>query len=270
GPHMMSGEKRVLSGRVAVVTGSRKGIGLGIAMRLAMAGADVVLNGFRQSPEDSAIVEKVAAYGTRVRCFAANMKDRAQVEALIKFTEKELGAVEILVNNAGIQHVSPVETFPSDKWDEIIALNLTSAFHATQLCLPSMRQRGWGRIINIASVQGLVGSMNKSAYCAAKHGLIGFTKVVALETATTGITCNAICPGYVYTPLVEEQIKAVAEAKYGGDMEAATQAFLCEKQPAKAFVTVEQVGDAAVFLASPGADMIRGTTITVDGGWVAQ
>ncbi|RNF03211.1 NAD(P)-dependent oxidoreductase [Trypanosoma rangeli] len=266
----MSQPKKVLSGKVAVVTGSTRGIGLGVATQLAMVGADVILNGKHPTPRDPTILEKVGAYGTRVRYFGADMRRRADIESLVRFTEKELGSIDILVNNAGVTHISPVETFPLEMWDEIIAMNLTAPFHATQLCLPGMRQRGWGRVINIASVHGLVSSVHKSAYCAAKHGLIGFTKTVALETATTGITCNAICPGFAYTPLVEKQIRAAADTKYGGDINIATQALLAEKHPSKAFVTVEQIGDVAVFLASPAADQIRGTTITVDGGWVAQ
>ncbi|RNF09816.1 NAD(P)-dependent oxidoreductase [Trypanosoma conorhini] len=262
--------EKVLSGKVAVVTGSTGGIGLGIAMQLAKAGADIVLNGRYPTPRDPTILEQVAAYGTRVRYFGADMKRRADIEALLQFTEKELGALDIVVNNAGATHLSPVEDFPPEKWDDIIALDLTAAFHTTQLCLPGMRQRGWGRIINIASTHGLVSSVNKSAYCAAKHGLLGLTKTVALETATTGITCNAICPGFVCTPLVAKQIQAVADAEYGGDIKTATEELISEKHPSKTFVTVEQIGETAVFLAGPGADQIRGAAITVDGGWVAR
>ncbi|ORC90586.1 NAD(P)-dependent oxidoreductase [Trypanosoma theileri] len=260
----------ILAGKVALVTGSTGGIGLGIAHQLAKAGADVILNGRSQTPRDPNLINNVSSHGTRVRYFGADTKDRSQIEGMLKYAEKELGAVDILVNNAGIQHVCPVDTFPVEKWDDIIALNLSAAFHATQVCLPGMRSRGWGRIINISSVHGQVASVNKVAYCAAKHGLIGLTKVVALETATTGITCNAVCPGWVLTPLVEEQIKAIADSKFNGDKEAATHDLLSEKQPSNAFVTVEQIGDAVVYLASPGADQIRGTAITLDGGWVAR
>uniref|UniRef100_G0UXW3 3-oxoacyl-[acyl-carrier-protein] reductase n=1 Tax=Trypanosoma congolense (strain IL3000) TaxID=1068625 RepID=G0UXW3_TRYCI len=266
----MSQAAKVLSGRVALVTGSTGGIGLGIAKGLAVAGADVLLNGRNPPSKVSKLLESFAGYGVRSRYFDADVRCRAAVDAMVKYAEEELGAVDILVNNAGIQYVSPITTYPPDKWDDIIAVNLTAAFHTTQACLSSMQRRRWGRIINISSVQGLVGSAHKSAYCASKHGLIGLTKVVALENATTGVTCNSVCPGYVYTPLLEEQVRVIANEQCNGDMDAAKAILLREKQPSESFITVDQIGDAVVFLASPAAGQVTGTTITVDGGWTAR
>lgn len=254
-----------LKGKTALVTGSTSGIGLGIARVLAEAGADLLLNGFGDA---QAAIDAVAASGGKVLHHPADMSDPQQIEAMIAYTEKEFGAVDILVNNAGIQHVSPVETFAPERWDAIIAINLSSAFHTTRLVLPGMRQRNWGRIINIASAHGLAASPGKSAYVAAKHGLIGLSKSVALETATTGITCNAICPGWVLTPLVQAQIDA--RAAESGDSEAERRNLLAEKQPSLEFVTPHQLGELALFLCSDAAAQVRGASWNMDGGWLAQ
>ncbi|UUD64375.1 3-hydroxybutyrate dehydrogenase [Pseudomonas seleniipraecipitans] len=254
-----------LKGKTALVTGSTSGIGLGIARVLAEAGADLLLNGFGDT---QAAIDAVAASGGKVLHHPADMSDPQQIEAMIAYTEKEFGAVDILVNNAGIQHVSPVETFAPERWDAIIAINLSSAFHTTRLVLPGMRQRNWGRIINIASAHGLAASPGKSAYVAAKHGLIGLSKSVALETATTGITCNAICPGWVLTPLVQAQIDA--RAAESGDSEAERRNLLAEKQPSLEFVTPHQLGELALFLCSDAAAQVRGAAWNMDGGWLAQ
>jgi 3-hydroxybutyrate dehydrogenase len=259
-----------LSGKVALVTGSTSGIGLGIARTLASAGADLVINGFGEA---GAIERERQAIESdfQVRCIysPADMRDPAQVRAMISESSSALGRVDILVNNAGIQHTAKVQDFPLEKWDAILAINLSAAFHATAAALPGMLERNWGRIINIASAHGLVASPEKSAYVAAKHGLVGLTKVVALETATTGVTCNAICPGWVLTPLVEKQI--AARASQGGlSMEAAQRELLAEKQPSLSFVTPEQLGGLALFLCSPAADQIRGQALPMDGGWTAQ
>ena len=254
-----------LKGKTALVTGSTSGIGLGIALVLAEAGADLLLNGFGDA---QAAIDAVAASGGKVLHHPADMSDPQQIEAMIAYTEKEFGAVDILVNNAGIQHVSPVETFAPERWDAIIAINLSSAFHTTRLVLPGMRQRNWGRIINIASAHGLAASPGKSAYVAAKHGLIGLSKSVALETATTGITCNAICPGWVLTPLVQAQIDA--RAAESGDSEAERRNLLAEKQPSLEFVTPHQLGELALFLCSDAAAQVRGASWNMDGGWLAQ
>jgi 3-hydroxybutyrate dehydrogenase len=256
----------MLKAKTALVTGSTSGIGLGIAKCLAQQGAHIMLNGFGDS---EAALAEVRALGTRVAYHGADMSKPAEIEAMIKAAEAKFGGVDILVNNAGIQHVAAVEDFPPEKWDAIIAINLSSAFHTTRLALPGMKQRGWGRIINLASVHGLVASAEKSAYVAAKHGLVGFTKTVALETATTPVTVNAICPGWVLTPLVEKQVAARAQAD-GIDAEEAKRRLLGDKQPSMQFTTAEQLGELAVFLCSRAADNIRGVAFNVDGGWVAQ
>jgi 3-hydroxybutyrate dehydrogenase len=258
--------------KVALVTGSTSGIGLGIAVNLARNGADIVLNGFGDSSAASAQVTAAAAavgLSPKVVYHDADMSKPDQIESLMKFAAHQCGGVDILVNNAGIQFVSPVESFPVDRWDAIIAINLSSAFHTTRLALPSMRQRNWGRIINVASAHGLVASANKSAYVAAKHGLVGLTKSIALETATTGITVNAICPGWVLTPLVQKQIDDRA-AREGISVEQASKDLLGEKQPSLQFTTPEQLGELAVFLCTPGSDNVRGQAWAVDGGWTAQ
>ncbi len=254
-----------LHGKTALVTGSTSGIGLGIALCLAKAGANLVLNGFGDS---EAALAEVRALGGEVRHHPADMSRPEQIEAMIAYAEAEFGGIDILVNNAGIQHVAPVEAFPVERWDAIIAINLSSAFHTTRLALPGMRERNWGRIINIASAHGLAASAGKSAYVAAKHGLVGLSKSVALETATTGVTCNAICPGWVLTPLVQAQIDE--RAKVDGDVARARHDLLAEKQPSLDFVTPEQLGELALFLCSEAAAQVRGAAWNMDGGWLAQ
>ena len=258
-----------LSGRVAVITGSTSGIGLAIATGLAEAGASVMLNGFGEPAAIEAARAAVAASGAKAGYNGADMTRPAQIEELIAAATSELGAVDILVNNAGIQHVAPVQTFPGEQWERIIAINLSAAFYASKAALPQMLERNWGRIINIASAHGLVASANKSAYVAAKHGIVGLTKVLALETALTGVTCNAICPGWVLTPLVEKQIRARAEAE-GKTFEAAKLELVSEKHPSREFVTPAQLAAMALFLCSSGADQIRGQAYAIDGGWTAQ
>ena len=255
----------ILKGKTAMITGSTRGIGLGIACKLAEAGANVMLNGFG---DVNAALERVSAHGTRVMHHPADVSDADQIADMVGQTERDFGAVDVLVNNAGIQHVAPIETFPVERWDSIIAINLSSAFHTMRLALPGMRERNWGRIINVASVHGLVASAQKAAYVAAKHGLVGLTKTVALETATTGVTCNALCPGWVLTPLVQQQIDSKAQAH--GDPIRATRELLMEKQPSLDFVTPEQLGELAVFLCSDAARQVRGVAWNVDGGWLAQ
>lgn len=260
----------MLKGKVAVVTGSTSGIGLGIATALAAQGADIVLNGFG----DAAEIEKVRAglaaqHGVKVLYDGADLSKGDAVRGLVDNAVRQMGRIDILVNNAGIQHTALIEDFPTEKWDAILALNLSAVFHGTAAALPHMKKQGFGRIINIASAHGLVASANKSAYVAAKHGVVGFTKVTALETAGRGITANAICPGWVRTPLVEKQISALAE-KNGVDQETAARELLSEKQPSLQFVTPEQLGGTAVFLASDAAAQITGTTVSVDGGWTAR
>ncbi|CUI64113.1 3-hydroxybutyrate dehydrogenase [Achromobacter xylosoxidans] len=260
----------MLKGKVAVVTGSTSGIGLGIATALAAQGADIVLNGFG----DAAEIEKVRAglaaqHGVKVLYDGADLSKGDAVRGLVDNAVRQMGRIDILVNNAGIQHTALIEEFPTEKWDAILALNLSAVFHGTAAALPHMKKQGFGRIINIASAHGLVASANKSAYVAAKHGVVGFTKVTALETAGQGITANAICPGWVRTPLVEKQISALAE-KNGVDQETAARELLSEKQPSLQFVTPEQLGGTAVFLASDAAAQITGTTVSVDGGWTAR
>jgi 3-hydroxybutyrate dehydrogenase len=256
----------MLKGKCALVTGSTSGIGLGVALSLARQGANVVLNGFGDVEGPKAQIE---ALGVKVGYHGADMSKPAEIAQLIAYADSAFGGADILVNNAGIQHVAPVEDFPIEKWDAIIAINLSSAFHTTRLAIPSMRAKNWGRIINIASAHGLVASAQKSAYVAAKHGIVGFTKAIALETATTGITVNAICPGWVLTPLVQKQIDDRA-AHEGITVEKAKHDLLGEKQPSLQFVTPDQLGELAVFLSSPAADNVRGVAWSVDGGWTAQ
>jgi 3-hydroxybutyrate dehydrogenase len=254
-----------LHGKTAVVTGSNSGIGLGIAWELARAGANVVLNSFTDRDEDHALAASIAAEtGVSARYIRADMSDGADCRALVE----SAGACDILVNNAGIQHVAPIEDFPPEQWDRIIAINLTSAFHTTAAALPGMRAKGWGRIIDVASAHGLTASPYKSAYVASKHAVVGFTKVLALETAGQGITANAICPGYVLTPLVEAQIPDQMKT-HGMDRETVVREVMLARQPSRQFATVEQIGGVAVFLCSEAAAQITGTTISVDGGWTA-
>jgi 3-hydroxybutyrate dehydrogenase len=254
-----------LHGKTAVITGSNSGIGLGIAWELARAGADVVLNSFTDRDEDHALAASIAAEtGVSARYIRADMSDGAACRALVEIA----GACDILVNNAGIQHVAPIEDFPPEQWDRIIAINLTSAFHTTAAALPGMRTKGWGRIIDVASAHGLTASPYKSAYVASKHAVVGFTKVLALETAGQGITANAICPGYVLTPLVEAQIPDQMKT-HGMDRETVVREVMLARQPSRQFATVEQIGGVAVFLCSEAAAQITGTTISVDGGWTA-
>src|SRR5437868_3431708 len=256
----------MLKGKTALVTGSTSGIGLGIAKALAGQGANIVLNGFGDAEGPKS---EIAALGVKVEHHGADMSRPADIEDMMKFAASRFGRVDVLVNNAGIQHVAKVEDFPVERWDAVIAINLTSAFHTTRLAVPAMREANWGRIINIASAHGLVASAQKSAYVAAKHGIVGFTKAIALETATTGITVNAICPGWVLTPLVQKQIDDRA-AREGIAVDKAKIDLLAEKQPSLQFVTPEQLGELAVFLCSPAADNVRGVAWNVDGGWLAQ
>ena len=260
----------MLKGKVALVTGSTSGIGLGIATAFSEQGADIVLNGFGDAAEIEKLRAELAAkHGVKVIYDGADLSKGAAVRELVENTVRQLGRIDILVNNAGIQHTALIEDFPAEKWDAILALNLSAVFHGTAAALPHMKKQGSGRIINIASAHGLVASASKSAYVAAKHGVVGFTKVTALETAGQGITANAICPGWVRTPLVEKQITALAE-KNGVDQETAARDLLSEKQPSLQFVTPEQLGGTAVFLASDAAAQITGTTVSVDGGWTAR
>jgi len=260
----------MLKGKVAIVTGSTSGIGLGIARRLAAAGADIMLNGFGDADEIEAIRrEMAAAHDVRVAYSDANLATAAGVHSLVEATDAELGRTDVLVNNAGIQHTAPVQSFPDEKWDAIIAINQSAVFHGIKAVIPQMYERDWGRIINVASAHGLVASPQKAAYVAAKHAIVGLTKVVALESAQTGVTCNAICPGWVLTPLVEAQIRARAEEK-GTSFDDEAQELLAEKQPSRRFVTPEQLGDLAVFLCSPGGDEVRGQALAMDGAWTAQ
>ena len=256
----------MLARKTALVTGSTSGIGLGIAKALARQGANIVLNGFG---EIEAAKAEVKALGVEVEYHGADMSKPTEIEAMMAFAAQRFGQVDILVNNAGIQHVSRVENFPVERWDAIMAINLTSAFHTTRLALPAMQKGNWGRIINVASVHGLVASAEKSAYVAAKHGIVGLTKVTALENATSGITCNAICPGWVLTPLVQKQVDAKAAA-LGISNDEATRLLLGEKEPSMQFTTPEELGELAVFFCSPAANNVRGVAWNMDGGWAAQ
>jgi 3-hydroxybutyrate dehydrogenase len=261
---------RALEGKVSLVTGSTSGIGLGIARALAAQGSAIVLNGFGKADEIEATTRRLIA-DHHVRAFhsPADMSNAGSIEQMIAATLDAYGRIDILVNNAGIQHVAPIEDFPVAKWDAILAINLSSAFHTARLALPAMLRNKWGRIINISSAHGLVASPFKSAYVAAKHGIIGLTRTVALETAEQGITCNAICPGYVYTPLVEAQIDGQAKA-HGIAREQVIRDVLLAQQPNKKFTTVEELGALAVFLASEAAATITGIALPVDGGWTAH
>ena len=255
-----------LKDKTALVTGSTSGIGLGIALCLARQGANIVLNGFGDHAD---VITQIAACGVNVEYHGADMAKPAEIEDMLAFAAKKFGGVDVLVNNAGIQYVANVEDFPVDRWDAIIAINLSAAFHTSRLALPYMQARHWGRIINLASTHGLVASAGKSAYVAAKHGIVGLTKALALETAATGVTVNAICPGWVLTPLVQQQIDARA-AKAGISVEQAGRELLAEKQPSLQFTTPAQLGELAVFLCSSAADNVRGVAWAVDGGWTAQ
>lgn len=254
-----------LKGKRAIVTGSNSGIGLGIAVELARAGADLVINSFSDAPEDHALANRLAAeHGVAVRYIKADMSKPADCRALVE----QAGVCDILVNNAGIQFVSPIEDFPTERWDAIIAINLSSAFHTTAAALPGMRANGWGRVVNIASAHGLTASPFKSAYVAAKHGVVGLSKTIALECAGQGITCNAVCPGYVLTPIVEKQIPEQMQV-HGMSREDVIAKVMLARQPSGDFATVEQVGGTVAFLCSDAAAQITGTTISVDGGWTA-
>ncbi len=256
----------MLKGKTALVTGSTSGIGLGIAKALAAQGANIVLNGFGDVEGPKA---EIAALGVKVAYHGADMSKASDIEAMMQFAAATFDRVDILVNNAVIQHVARIEDFPVARWDALIAINLSSAFHAPRLALPAMKAANWGRILNVASVHGLVASAEKSAYVAAKHGIVGLTKVTALENATSGITCNAICPGWVLTPLVQKQVDAKAAA-LGLSNEEAKKVLLGEKEPSMQFTTPEELGALAVFFCSPAADNVRGVAWNMDGGWAAQ
>ncbi len=260
----------MFKGKVAVVTGSTSGIGLAIARALAGEGADIMLNGFGEPAEiEKARAALIDETGVRVHFNGADMSSGRQAAGLVHAAQEELGGCDILVNNAGIQHTAPIHEFPVERWDAIIAVNLSQAFHTIRAAIPGMYDRGWGRIVNIASVHGRVASVNKAAYVSAKHGLVGLTKVVALEAAGRGVTCNAICPGWVLTPLIQKQIEIRAEEKGLSEAEAKVD-LVAEKQPSKQFVTTEQIGALTVFLCSPGADQITGQEMGIDGAWTAQ
>ncbi len=259
----------MLKNKTAVITGSTSGIGYGIAAVLAKAGCNIMLNGFADEATITKIKRDLEIFGNKVSYSDADMKNPAQIQAMIKKAEDELGSVDILVNNAGIQQVSPVEEFPDNAWDNILAINLTASFHTIKHALPIMRKQHWGRIINIASAHGLVASTHKSAYVAAKHGLVGLTKVVALETAEENITCNAICPGWVLTPLVQKQIDDRATAQQISKAESEHN-LLAEKQPSLQFVLPTQIGEFILFLCSDAAAQIKGAALPIDGGWTAQ
>ncbi len=256
----------MLKGKTALVTGSTSGIGLGIAVALARQGARIVLNGFGDLEGPQAAIR---ACGVPVTYHGADMSRPDEIGAMVQYATQQFGGVDILVNNAGIQHVARIEYFPPERWDAVIAINLSSAFHTTRLALPAMQAAGWGRIINVASVHGLVASAEKAAYVAAKHGLVGLTKVTALENATGGVTCNAICPGWVLTPLVQKQVDAKA-ATLGISQDEATRQLLSEKEPSLQFTTPEELGALAVFFCSAAANNVRGVAWNMDGGWAAQ
>ncbi|WP_319936796.1 3-hydroxybutyrate dehydrogenase [Thermohalobaculum sediminis] len=259
-----------LASRVAIVTGSTSGIGLGIARALAAQGAAIMLNGFGDADEISRTRDALAAEtGASVEYDGADISRPDQVAEMIERTARTFGSVDILVNNAGVQHVAPIHSFPVDKWESVLSINLSGAFHAIRTATPGMKARGWGRIVNVASAHGLVGSPFKSAYVAAKHGILGLTKVAALELAESGITANAVCPGYVWTPLVERQISDQARS-HGIPREEVIREVLLKKQPNRRFVTVEEIGAVVAFLCSPGAASITGAAIPVDGGWTAE
>jgi len=263
-------QSKTLAGKIALVTGSTSGIGLGVAHSLAAQGAHLVFNGFGKADEIAALQKEVEnQFHIQTFYHNADMSKPDEIEAMMRAAADHFGGIDILVNNAGIQHVASIEDFPVEKWDAIIAINLSSAFHTTRLVLPGMKAKNWGRIINIASTHGLVASVQKSAYVASKHGIIGFTKVTALETAQTGITCNAICPGWVLTPLVQKQVDTRA-AQQGLSIEEAKKGLLAEKQPSGEFVTPDQLGALAAFLCSDAASQVRGAAWNMDGGWVAQ
>jgi 3-hydroxybutyrate dehydrogenase len=259
-----------LTGKIALITGSTSGIGLGIARALANEGATIIFNGFGD-PTDIAELQRATGveFGVKTAYSNADMTKPAEIEKMMNDAINQFGGVDILVNNAGIQHVANIEDFPTERWDAVIAINLTSAFHTTRLALPAMKAKNWGRIINIASAHGLVASAGKSAYVASKHGIVGLTKVTALENAQTGVTCNAICPGWVLTPLVQKQVDARAAANKVS-IDQAKRDLLLEKQPSGEFVTPEQLGALAVFLCSDAASQVRGVAWNMDGGWVAQ
>ena len=260
----------MLKGKSAIVTGSTSGIGLGMARALARNGANVMLNGFGDAGEIEKLRSGIESeFGVTVRYSGADMSKPEQIEELVETAASEFGGLEIIVNNAGIQHTAPVEEFPPERWEAIIRINLSAVFYGIHWALPHLRRKGWGRIINIASVHGLVASVNKAAYIAAKHGVVGLTKTVALETAGSGITCNAICPGWVLTPLVQKQVDDRAAQKKLSNDEAKRE-LLSEKQPSGQFVTPEQIGELMVFLCSPGADQMTGAAIPIDGAWTAQ
>jgi 3-hydroxybutyrate dehydrogenase len=261
---------RSLEGKVSIVTGSTSGIGLGIAHALAASGSAVILNGFGRPDEIARAQQDISsAFGVPALYSPADMTKPETISAMIEMALDRFGRIDVLVNNAGIQHVAPIDQFPVEKWDAVLAINLSSAFHTTRLALPAMRKNKWGRIVNIASAHGLVGSPFKSAYVAAKHGIVGLTKVVALETAEQGITCNAVCPGYVYTPLVEAQIEGQAKA-HGISRDEVIRDVLLAQQPNKRFATVEELAALVVFLASDAAASITGVALPVDGGWTAH
>jgi len=269
-PQPAAAMRPALSGRAAIVTGSTSGIGLGIARAFAAAGANVMLNGLGGAADvEQARLGLASEYGVKIAYDGADMSKPDAVAALVANAQRAFGRVDILVNNAGIQHVAPVEDFPAAKWDAILAINLSAAFHAIKAALPIMKERGWGRIVNVASAHGLVASPYKAAYVAAKHGIVGLTKVVALETAEAGITVNAICPGYVWTPLVEKQIEDQARS-HNLPRERVVREVLLARQPNKRFATVEEIGALAVFLAGEAAASITGAALPVEGGWTAQ